>query len=443
MYPSYDKVLLAKKGCYPTRIECNERGAKVSLQSLLNHTARRLLESMSEREIAGAPSALTLTCKWACDGSTGHQEYQQEFFDQRLSDSSVFLSTLVPLELKGVQGTLVWTNERPSSTKLCRPLGLKFTNDTSEVIIERLKQTRGEISQLTPSVFVVGIKGFTVRHELLLTMVDGKIANILMGISAMVTCCVCRANPSQMNNLDAILKREESIEALMLSISPLHARIKSMECFLHIAYRSEFKQWRVDTEARKNSHKERRGVIISRLKAEMGLRVDSVKGGMGNTNDGNTARRFFRNIDQTSAITGVDRDLLHRFSFILEVINCTSPIDVPKFRTFCTETARRYVEVYPWYDMPNAVHRLLIHGPQVAQLLPFPPGALSEEAQEASNKLYKSFRLNSARKTNRTATNEYVFHMLLAHSDPVMFASRTAPAEAKSLHTADVLSLLL
>ena len=49
----------------------------------------------------------------------------------------------------------------------------------------------------------------------------------------------------------------------------------------------------------------------------MGLLVDVPKsGGIGTTNDGITARRFFSN-EVSAAITGVDQDIIHLFSVIL------------------------------------------------------------------------------------------------------------------------------
>ena len=53
-----------------------------------------------------------------------------------------------------------------------------------------------------------------------------------------------------------------------------------------------------------------------------------------------------------------------------------------------------------------------------------PIGALSEEAQEANNKMYKEFRLRNSRKHDKSATNIDVMHMMLATSDPYMNTHR-------------------
>ena len=54
----------------------------------------------------------------------------------------------------------------------------------------------------------------------------------------------------------------------------------------------------------------------------MGLLVDVPKsGGSGTTNDGKTARRFFSNEEVSGAITGIDQDVIDRFSVISQTLS--------------------------------------------------------------------------------------------------------------------------
>ena len=58
-------------------------------------------------------------------------------------------------------------------------------------------------------------------------------------------------------------------------------------------------------------------------------------GGSGTTNDGNTARRAFRDVYKLSQVTGVDRDLLNKFSIILSAqASTTAEIDEVKYGNF-------------------------------------------------------------------------------------------------------------
>lgn len=49
------------------------------------------------------------------------------------------------------------------------------------------------------------------------------------------------------------------------------------------------------------------------------MRVDTVKQGQGTTNNGNTARSFFRNFKISSEITGINQNLI-RFAVILRYL---------------------------------------------------------------------------------------------------------------------------
>lgn len=55
----------------------------------------------------------------------------------------------------------------------------------------------------------------------------------------------------------------------------------------------------------KDIMEERKKCIQQRFLSEMALRVDFPKHGYGSSNDGNTARRFFENIEKSSEITGI------------------------------------------------------------------------------------------------------------------------------------------
>lgn len=85
----------------------------------------------------------------------------------------------------------------------------------------------------------------------------------------------------------------------------------------------------------------------------------------GDINDGNTARRFFENSAVSASITGLNECLIKRFHVILQVISSDHEINYNKFQEYGVETAKKFIELYPWYYIPISVHKLLIHGSQV------------------------------------------------------------------------------
>ena len=174
-----------------------------------------------------------------------------------------------------------------------------------------------------------------------------------------------------------------------------------MECILHISYRLEFEKWQARGED-KEKVKRRKKNIQDELRKKIGLVVDVPRsGGSGTSNDGNTARRFFRNSEEVAEIVGIKVDLLRRFHVILSVLSSTEEINPDSLDSYCRETANLYVEEYPWFNMPQAVHKMLAHSHQVVRAKNLPIGMLSEEAQEARNKDFKRFREFFTRKTSR------------------------------------------
>lgn len=105
--------------------------------------------------------------------------------------------------------------------------------------------------------------------------------------------------------------------------------------------------------------------IQKEFKKQLSLIVDKPKPGFGNTNDGNTAKRFFKNSEISAKITNLNLDLIKKMHTILIVISCGHEIEVEKFRKYAQETAYYFVEKYPWYNMPPTLHKYLKHGPEI------------------------------------------------------------------------------
>ncbi|KAF2879334.1 hypothetical protein ILUMI_26845 [Ignelater luminosus] len=88
--------------------------------------------------------------------------------------------------------------------------------------------------------------------------------------------------------------------------------------------------------------------------------------------------------------TGVNEDLIKRSHVILQVILCGHNIHLTGFREYRLQTARNFVELYPWFYMPTLVPKLLVRGKEIIASPLFPIGQMSEDAQESCNKLIVS-----------------------------------------------------
>lgn len=429
IYPSYKEIIDSKKKCYTPEASTNisEKGAEIDLQSLLDVTTTRLMESLDpdlSDNNENNEVSLTFIHKWGCDGSSGQSQYKQSFTEACISDNSIFMVSLVPLQLQNENNYILWKNPHPSSPKYCRPIKFEYTKETKDKIINEVDRVKEQIAKLNPTKFYKGTKVLCISHVLHLTMVDGKVCQALSKTPSSSSCYICGAKPSEMNSLDTVRQKEENKFTFEFGLSTLHAWIRFMECILHIAYRIGIQKWSARTESEKLSVKERKIQIQNEFRTKMGLNVDIPRQTYGSSNDGNTSRRFFQNYKLTSEITEINENLIRRFAIILQTLACGKLIDIPKFNQYAIKTAKLYISEYNWYPMPQSVHKILLHSKSVLEHMILPIGLLSEEAQESRNKDYKRFRLFHTRKSSRIINNTDILHHLLVSSDPYIGSKR-------------------
>lgn len=413
--PSYYKLLMTKIQFYPD-VTVSELSAQVNLQSLLDLTVKRIIDTPST--LLSDNKDLKLVCKWGFDGSSSHSNYKQKI-SLGMDDSSVFMTSLVPLRLQ-TEDIILWENPKPCSTMLCRPVKFEFVKETTDHIKSEQSKMENDIRNLLPSQYA----GYSIHYDLHMTMIDGKVVTAVTNTPSSASCNVCLAKPSEMNDLEKIYKRTVRDDVYKYGLSTLHMWIRCMECLLHISYNIDFQSWAARDENKK-LRKLKQEATQAEFREQSGLLIDIVKQGFGTTNDGNTARRFFKDYELTARITKIDVNLIKRFAVILQVISSGKLIKLEKFDAYCKETAKMYVELYPWYFMPASVHKLLIHGAVICKHFGnLPIGIMSEEASEARNKDFRHIREHHTRKASRTKANEDLLHNLLISSDPYLYYLR-------------------
>lgn len=197
----------------------------------------------------------------------------------------------------------------------------------------------------------------------------------------------------------------------------------------------------IKDSAEKVSFAQRKREIQDKFK-QIGLIVDRPKQGGGNTNDGNTARRFFKDPIKSAEITGVNENLIRRFGVILQTLSCFYEININAFANYVEDTRQLYINSYPWYYMPTSVHKILVHGPEIINSCILPIGQMSEKALEAKNKDCRRYREHSTRKISRWHTNRDLLSMLLISSDPIISSLRVSTTNKHTPLSIEVLALL-
>lgn len=424
-YPSYYQIQLAKKDCYPSKeaITISDTYASIRSQALLDLTTYRLFQTCNI-ETHSEIQNLKLISKWGFDGASCQSLYKQAFADlpndcDKPRDDSIFTTCLVPLKL--VNGSItIWENLKTSSTKYCRPVKFEFIKENDEIIRRENQRMSTEIEALIPTYYKDNV---SVEHQLLFTMVDGKVCSSLTESSSM-KCFIYGVKPKDMNNFNLVCKKDIKVEHYKFGLSSLHGWIRCMEFLLHVSYNLEIKKWSIRDLQEKLRKEERKKTIQREFRQKLGLLIDVVKQGVGSTNDGNTARKFFEKPSVTAEITGLDEQIIRKFAVLLQAIASSRQIDPQKFDHYAKNLAKLVIDKYGWYYMPATVHKILFHGAEIIKYAIIPIGQLSEEVIEARHKEFRKYRLENSRKISRKATNEDLLHHLLISSDPVISSLR-------------------
>jgi hypothetical protein len=201
-FPSFKVVQQAKQGCYPCKeaMTISETSAEVKLQALLDHTAKRLISVQHDVITSlnyGQIMNLCLILKWGFDGSSGHSSYKQKFISADADDSSVFITSIVPLRLTTEDpqkhSPVIWQNPRPSSPRFCRPLRICFAKESTNVSVSEKNRIDEEIKGLHKTIIQMDDGSIiNVSYKLCFTVVDGKVCNTLTDTNSTQRCATQR-----------------------------------------------------------------------------------------------------------------------------------------------------------------------------------------------------------------------------------------------------------
>lgn len=325
---------------------------------------------------------------------------------------------------------IFWQNLRPGSIRFCRPIKFTFEKETAKKIRFEVKLIEKQINELHSTTACMKNRVIRIEYKMLLTLVDGKVCSSIPETSSQV-CYICGATPKTTNYMR---NKKSVVENCKFGLSTLHVRIRFVECLLHILYHLHARKWQMRTKQDKEIFEYRKKEIQKEFRNKMALIVDQPKVVSGNSNDGKTARRFFYNPELASSITGIDINLIQRFSVILRTISSGYDIDPVKFGKYCTETTYFYNKLYSWFYMPVTVHKILYHGTEIIKSFLLPIGQLSEEAMKARNKHFRQYREQHTKKISRISNNEDLLHALLVSSDPFITSHMTEkPRKSNSL----------
>lgn len=150
------------------KLDLTDKKSKVPLQVLLNHTASRILSiTLTDESLIYGKTWLLFQNgdAMAFSSSCGHNG----------DDSSLYLTTLVPIRLIDTDNSLfVSENLRSSSRHFCRPVKFVFCKDTPERIKLEIERIQSEIA----SQIFTESNEVKIEHQLYMIMIYGKTINV-------------------------------------------------------------------------------------------------------------------------------------------------------------------------------------------------------------------------------------------------------------------------
>lgn len=224
---------------------------------------------------------------WGFDGSTGFSQYKQRYSNSSVEtesevyDTNLFAITCISLRLVTSNGIILWNNPTSQSSRFCRPIALKWMKETSKSILQQKKLIQDQIDEL--EVLEMQMEDYTIRihFSLHMTLIDGKVLNVITNTKSSQSCPICHAKPSQFNDLTNKTRGTflPNPDSLQYGISSLHAWIRLLECCLNISYKINIKKWQARTEDEKKDVAKRKSEIQMLVWEKLGLRVDKPKPG--------------------------------------------------------------------------------------------------------------------------------------------------------------------
>jgi hypothetical protein len=430
--PSYDKLLITKKECHPEGIVVSDLEASVSIQNLFQHVATRLLVNFNEEfcnKMEASHENLVIIFAYGLDGSSGYSHYNMPVEVDRC-DQNLVAVTCVPIRITTPMGRIVWQNPSTASSRSCLPIKLIFAKEDKALTKEIYADLKDQINKLTPLAFSLSENlQVTVEADFHLALIDGKVLADLTD-TGYASCALCKRPPREFNSLRIWEENKTVTSNPQVGISPLHARLRIFEHLVKIGYKKVTGKARSGSDAAviKNM-----AVVRKRFLDLLNLRVDQPSPRGGNSNTGNVSRKAFENAEIFAQCVGFDAaetEVIIRLRNVLACITSPHEIDTAKFKIYCYETHKIYINFFSWYPMSSTLHKVLYHGHELMQNFTIPLGLMTEESSESKNKFYKRDRLQHARQSSRAANLEDIFHRALEMSDP--FFSTIALRKIKS-----------
>lgn len=160
--------------------------------------------------------------------------------------------------------------------------------------------------------------------------------------------------------------------------------------------------------------------VQHRIWEKFAVHADQVLQGKGKTNTGGIAKKCFNEPEKFANALGIDKDIVVRLSKILSAFSAREQIDYDKLEQYCLETNKLFYETFPWAQMRPSVHKLLVHGCQIARTFRYSQLYYAEDAIEHWHQLHRKHSITHSRQTSRSLKLKDMASYSIYSTDPVI-----------------------
>jgi hypothetical protein len=120
---------------------------------------------------------------------------------------------------------------------------IRYDKESSDITNDEINYTQSATNTLHDTKVILADKHFSVKHTLLLIVIDAKVCNAATHTTSTMRCYICGETSKDYNNLS--IKKEVMPETLKFGLSILHAMIRLFESTLHVAYKLPVQKWQL------------------------------------------------------------------------------------------------------------------------------------------------------------------------------------------------------
>jgi len=413
VFPNIRKVRKYCNEIYPNSvaISTTEREVKITLSELFTNTVRGLMEILGIKNDEDARYKVIF--KWGFD-SCRIKEYRLKTVGDYEKQTHCMITVIVPLMVKKISeesDEIIWRNPAPNSPNFCRPISHIYAKETPQLS----REIYDDFNLQAEFLGTLRIHKSLFDHQFILSMLDGKCLSAIGNITNTRECQICtRKHP----HLDKPGEKFRDMEDRVASCLPaLHMKLRMLEFILQIGFKMERRNY----NALKTSYKARKVEKELELQKKLKIFVNIVNPyGGGNSNTGNTARKFFRHHEEVANILGFDPRLMKDIYILILAYEHSDIIIREKVEILCGSIETRFKQLYPWVHWNPTFHKMIFHPNVLLTDTPIALGELAEEALEANHKFVKNSLETKSRKTSRLDTVGDTFRRALLRSYPTV-----------------------